>query len=77
MEFNDFIIDDVSVGDPDFQQLIEEVAYRFDCYYKAPTPMAQAHQLRRLADAVSDLKTWHKGFDVGSGTMPADREDND
>lgn len=59
----------------DVQEAIEEVHWRFALLCGATNPLAQAHSLTNLADAVSDLATWHDSWDVDSGTLSWERED--
>lgn len=52
-----------------------EVAYRWDCFQSANNPVDQADQLVELSNAISDLKSWLPEFDIETGTMPWDREE--
>lgn len=54
---------------------LDEVLYWFDVYSQATTPKDQANSFVILSSAVSDLKSWHPGYDVYSGTLPWERED--
>lgn len=52
-----------------------EVVYRWDCFQSANNPVDQAHQLVELSNAISDLKSWLPEFDIETGTMPWNREE--
>lgn len=54
---------------------LESVIYHFDRYLQAVNLQRQAEYLVELGDAMDDLRTYHPGYDVRSGTMPWDRED--
>lgn len=55
---------------------IEEVAYRFAMFTQPNSDMVnRAHHLMKLAEAVSDLKSWHPEYDADKGTLPYERED--
>lgn len=56
------------------ETLIEDIAYHLSCYDNARSKTNSAHHLTELFNKVSDLKTWHKEYDVETGTMPWERE---
>ena len=56
---------------------LETVIYTFDRYVEAGTVGQQASYLVELINAMEDLRTFHPGYEVESGTMPWDREDED
>lgn len=55
--------------------LIEEVHYRLECVDSSSNLSNRAHHWIELQNAMSDLITWHSGYDVNSGTLPWQRED--
>lgn len=54
---------------------MEEAIYYFDLLSEANTLAKQAHAFSELSNAMDDLRSFHPGYDVRSGTMPWDRED--
>lgn len=61
----------------DIADLIEEIDYNFESYSSARDLVTQAHYLTKLRDNVSDLKTWHAGYDLRTGTLPWERSDEE
>lgn len=60
----------------DAADAIEEVYYRFQCLTQPNSDLVnRAHHLVELQNAVSDLATFHPGYDVDTGTMQYERED--
>lgn len=59
----------------DIQDAIEQVHYRFRCYTSTTDMVNRAHNLVELANAVSDLASWHDSYDVDRGTLSWERED--
>lgn len=55
--------------------LIEDVVYEFDRYVGATFLTDQANHLNQLANHMSDLRTWHPGYDYETGTMPWERDE--
>lgn len=62
---------------PGSLESLENVVYLFDLYARAENLAAQAAYLVELSNAVDDLRSFHPGYDLDTGTMPWDREDND
>lgn len=61
----------------DAADAIEEVYYHFQCYTQANSDLVnRAHHLMELQNAVGDLASFHPGYDIDSGTMPYEREDD-
>ena len=59
------------------QDAIEEVHYRFHMYTETPDMVNRAHHLMELANAVSDLASWHDSHDTNDGLLGWQREDAD
>lgn len=59
------------------EELIEEIHYRLTCYDNSATRSNAGHHLNELFNDVSQLITWHSGYDYNSGTMPWQREDDE
>lgn len=57
------------------ESLIEEIYYHLNCYDSSSYRSNAAYHLNELQNKVSDLSTWHSGYDVDTGTMPYERED--
>ena len=55
-------------------ECITEVDYSFHLLSNARNLFDQAEALIRLNNSLSDLKTWHPGFDERNGTLPWERE---
>lgn len=55
---------------------LEEVVYRYEQFAEAASPSRAASALVALGDAISDLKSFHPGWDFETGTMPWDREED-
>jgi len=55
--------------------LIEDISWHFQCYCKSKDLRARADHLTKLSNDISDLQTYHPGYDYNSGTMPWERED--
>lgn len=55
---------------------LENVVYYFDLYVHADSVLERAEYLVELSNAVDDLRSFHPGYDLDTGTMPWDREDN-
>ncbi|QIG57806.1 hypothetical protein SEA_PAULODIABOLI_71 [Microbacterium phage PauloDiaboli] len=61
----------------DAADAIEEVVYRFRAYTQPSSDLVNsAHHLVELANAVSDLASYHAGYDIETGTLPYEREDD-
>lgn len=58
------------------EELIEDIHYHLNRYNESKTRSGAGHHLIELFNKVNDLTTWHSGFDVETGTMPWQREDN-
>jgi hypothetical protein len=55
-------------------ECIEDVGYRWHLLEHAKTLPDQAEAITGLANAISDLKSWHPGYDDRNGTLPWERE---
>lgn len=62
---------DVPVG----LMALEEAIYRWRLYEKAASVGDQAYAYELLSNAMTDLTTYHPGWDFTTDTMPWDRED--
>ncbi|UDL16342.1 hypothetical protein SEA_ZOOMAN_58 [Microbacterium phage Zooman] len=60
----------------DAEEAIEEVYYQFHRYTDATDLLAQASALVALQNAVSDLASYHAGYEIDSGTMPYERDED-
>lgn len=56
---------------------IEEVYYQFNRLTSANDVLTQASALMDLNNAISDLVSWHPGYDINSGTLPYEREEQE
>ena len=56
---------------------LENVVYYFDLYAQAENVADQAGYLIELSNAVDDLRSFHPGYDLDSGTMPWEREEDE
>lgn len=56
--------------------LIEDVHYHYASYVAGGRLDNQARHLTELANKVSDLSSWHPGYDMNSGTLPWERDDD-
>lgn len=59
------------------ETLIEDIDYRLQSYDKSASRSNAGHHLIELQNLVSQLKTWHSGYQYESGTLPWEREDWD
>jgi len=57
------------------ESLIEDIHYHLHRYDTEKSKASAGHHLSELFNRVSDLTSWHSGFDVDTGTMPWERED--
>lgn len=65
----------VQNGHPDgIWAAIEEVDFRWSRYIRSRTPLQQADALTELANAWSDLRSWHPKTDI-NGMLPWERTD--
>ncbi len=62
---------------PPWLDAAEEVMYQWHLFSKATTPVLAANYLVELSNAMSDLQTYHPGWDYKTGTMPWERDDDD
>lgn len=53
---------------------IEAVCRAYDEFRDSRSPVEAAYAITSLNDRVSDLRTYHPGYDIEDGTMPYDRE---
>lgn len=60
----------------DWHDCAEEADYWWTRYINATTLHEQAVCLVRLMDAMSDLRSWLPGFDIETGTMPWERDED-
>lgn len=56
-------------------EAIEEVNYRYHLLATAKTLPDQGQAIIDLSNAVSDLSTWHPGYDPETSTLPWERQD--
>lgn len=56
-------------------QLVEDLSFEFACYVASANESLKAVHLSGIKECISDLKTWHPGFDLGTGTLPWEREE--
>jgi hypothetical protein len=69
----DGIFCDAEVSIP--QSLIEDIDYHLTCYNRSTDKANAGHHLIELFNKVSDLSTYHSGYDHRTGTLPWERED--
>lgn len=62
---------------PGSLESLENVVYYFDLYARAESVADQAGYLIELSNAVDDLRSFHPGYDLDSGTMPWEREEDE
>lgn len=55
--------------------LIENIGHHLDSFDVATSKITSAYHLMHLNDSVSDLKSFHPGYDSNTGTLPYERED--
>ncbi len=56
--------------------LIEDVQYHLHLYNTTQDKANAGHHLIELFNKVSDLSTYHSGYDDRTGTLPWEREDD-
>lgn len=59
------------------EELIEEIQYRLFMYNRTTDKANEGHHLIELFNHVSDLSTYHSGYDDRTGTLPWEREDEE
>ena len=57
--------------------LVEDIHYHLSRYDGATSKTDAGRHLANLWSAVHDLTSWHPGYDINSGTMPWERDDED
>lgn len=55
--------------------LIESIDYFLTSFDKSRTHTNAGYNLIELFNAVSELKSWHPGYDIDTGTLPYEREE--
>lgn len=58
------------------EDLIEDIHYHLNCFDTSRSRANAGHHLIELFNAVGNLVTWHGGFDINTGTLPWQREDD-
>lgn len=58
------------------QDLIEDIHYHLSRYDSSTSRTNAGFHLTQLSDKISDLKTWHPTFDVNTGTIAYEREND-
>ena len=62
--------------DHPYADALEEVQYHFQCYVTTKDELNKAYHLIELSNRMGDLSTYHPGYDLDTGTLPWEREDD-
>lgn len=57
--------------------LIADIAYSWWQWQRATHPLERAQPLIDLSNRLSDLRSYHPRWDIETGTMPWEREEDD
>lgn len=58
------------------EELIEDIHYHLNRYDSTDSRVNAGYHLSELFNKVGDLTSWHSGYDINSGTMPWERQDD-
>lgn len=61
--------------DDGIYEALEEVDYYFNLYMQSQSVYDKARYFVALSNAMSDLRTWHPGYDADTHTLPWERRD--
>lgn len=61
--------------DKPYFDAVDNVVYQWEFFSDSKNPVAQAHYLIELSNAVSDLKSYLESYDWVTGTVNWERED--